>query len=83
MLHAQALKLLDDTHHAERGTPIDGSPAALPRTPGSETQYEMKKSHMSAISQLSTQILQRARRVEITEIRVLAHHPLSNALESC
>jgi hypothetical protein len=63
MLHAQALKLLDEG----RSTPIDGSPA---RTPSDISTHDKKKTHMSAISQLSTQILQRARRVEVVEIRV-------------
>jgi hypothetical protein len=68
MLHAQALKLLDDG----KGTPIEGSPAPV-RTPGGEmSTHDQKKSHMSAISQLSTQILQRARRVEVVEMRVLS-----------
>ena len=69
MLHAQALKLLDDG----KQTPIDsGSPASAARTPSDlpPSTYDAKKTHMSAISQLSTQILSRARRVEITEIRV-------------
>ena len=69
MLHAQALKLLDDG----KGTPIEGSPAPV-RTPGGEmSTHDQKKSHMSAISQLSTQILQRARRVEVVEMRVISH----------
>jgi hypothetical protein len=68
MLHAQALKLLDDGHHVA-GTPTEPSPG---RTPSSDiSQQDQKKSHMSAISQLSTQILQRAQRVEVGELRVL------------
>ena len=66
MLRAQALKLIDDG----RNTPVDGSPAP-PRTPSdNRPSAELKKAHMSAISQLSTKILQRARRVETSEIRV-------------
>jgi hypothetical protein len=69
MLHAQALKLLDDG----KGTPIEGSPAPV-RTPGGEmSTHDQKKSHMSAISQLSTQILQRAQRVEVVDMRVISH----------
>ena len=63
MLHSQALKLLES---GGRATP-DSSPA--PGTPSADP-IEQKKSHMSAISQLSTQILQRAHRVEVAEIRV-------------
>jgi hypothetical protein len=73
MLHAQALKLLDDG----KQTPIEsGSPASAARTPSDmpPSTYDAKKTHMSAISQLSTQILSRARRVEITEIRVPLPH---------
>jgi hypothetical protein len=69
MLHAQALKLLDDG----KQTPIEsGSPASAARTPSDmpASTYDAKKTHMSAISQLSTQILSRARRVEVAEIRV-------------
>lgn len=55
MLHAQALKLLDEVK----------SPG---ESPGGDA--EAKKARMSAISQLSTQIFQRARRVEVSEIRV-------------
>jgi len=57
MLHAQALKLLDEAK----------SPTESPAT-----EAEAKKTHMSAISQLSTQIFQRAMRVEVSEIRVLS-----------
>jgi hypothetical protein len=63
MLQAQALKLLD----ASRATPVDGSPA---KTPSDISSHDQKKSYMSAISHLSTQILQRVRRVEVEEIRV-------------
>ena len=56
MLHAQALKLLDEATKSP------------PDSPGSDS--EAKKSHMSAISQLSSKIFQRARRVEVSEIRV-------------
>ena len=64
MLHAQALKFLEE----EKNGSSAGSPA---RSPTDVTTLEQKKQHMSAISQLSTQILQRARRVEVAEIRVL------------
>ena len=67
MLRAQALKLLEESG-AGRQTPVDGSPIA--RTPTDFSSHEAKKSHMSAISQLSTQILNRARLVEVAEIRV-------------
>jgi hypothetical protein len=69
MLRAQALKLLDDG----RSTPIDGSPVSRSSATTDLSTYEAKKSHMSAISQLSTQILQRARLVEVAEIRVSLH----------
>ena len=68
MLRAQALKLLEESGGGGRQTSVDGSPAA--RTPSDFSSHEAKKSHMSAISQLSTQILTRARRVEVSEIRV-------------
>lgn len=69
MLRAQALKLLEEAGGGGgRQTPVDGSPAA--RTPTDFSSHELKKSHMSAISQLSTQILNRARRVEVAEMRV-------------
>lgn len=73
MLHAQALKLLDDG----KQTPVDfGSPATTARTPTDlPSSQDAKKSHMSAISQLSTQILSRARRVEVAEIRVPSLFP--------
>ena len=64
MLHAQALKFLEE----EKSGSTSGSPT---KSPTDISTLELKKSHMSAISQLSTQILQRARRVEVTEIRVL------------
>src|SRR5438046_1334188 len=72
MLRAQALKLLEEGGTGGRQTPVDGSPAA--RTPTDFSSPEAKKSHMSAISQLSTQILNRARRVEVAEIRVHPQH---------
>jgi hypothetical protein len=64
MLHAQALSIVDEG----RATPMSGSPA--PGTPSDILVHDQKKTHMSAISQLSTQILQRAQRVEVAEIRV-------------
>jgi hypothetical protein len=64
MLHAQALKFLEENKTGS----TSGSPARSPTDLGT---LELKKQHMSAISQLSTQILQRARRVEVTEIRVM------------
>lgn len=67
MLRAQALKLIEESG-AGRQTPVDGSP--IVRTPTDFSSHEAKKSHMSAISQLSTQILNRARLVEVAEIRV-------------
>ena len=71
MLRAQALKLIDDG----RNTPVDGSPAPA-RTPSdNRPSAELKKAHMSAISQLSANILQRARRVETSEIRVQTPRP--------
>jgi hypothetical protein len=81
MLHAQALKLLDDG----KQTPIEsGSPASAARTPSDmpSSTYDAKKTHMSAISQLSTQILSRARRVEITEIRVPPLPPFRGYVQS-
>lgn len=71
MLRAQALKLIDDG----RNTPVDGSPAPTRTPDGRGGAAELKKAHMSAISQLSTQILQRARRVEASEMRVPPRPP--------
>src|SRR5271167_1554612 len=73
MLRAQALKLLDDG----KSTPIDGSPVSRTSATAELSSHEAKKSHMSAISQLSTQILQRARLVDVAEIRVSSSHPLT------
>ena len=70
MLHAQGLKFLDDG----KSTPIDGSPVS--RTSSDMSSHEAKRFHMIAISRLSIQILQRARHVEVAEIRV----PLPNSL---
>lgn len=80
MLHAQALKLSDDG----RATPVE-SPATR-STPSDVASHDSKKSHMSAISKLATQILNSAQRVEVSEIRVPFPslpldfpHPLSNS----
>ena len=65
MLHAQALKFLDD----EKGTlSMIGSPVA--KSPIDIPFLDYRKQHVSAISQLATQILQRAQLVEVSEIRV-------------
>jgi len=72
MLHAQALKFLEGgsekSHNGGSTSSIAGSPAKSPTT--DIGVLEKKKQHMSAISQLSTQILQRARLVGVAEIRV-------------
>jgi hypothetical protein len=74
MLRAQALKLLDDGKSTPIGSPVSRSSASTELS-----SHEAKKSHMSAISQLSTQILQRARLVEVAEIRVSLHpYPLKS-----
>lgn len=75
MLRAQALKLLDDDG---KSTPIDGSPVSRSSVTTELSSREAKKAHMSAISQLSTQILQRARLVEIAEIRVTSPIPFTS-----
>jgi hypothetical protein len=72
MLHAQALKLLDEPSHV--ATPSEPSPGRS--STEISQQHDLKKSHMSAISQLSTQILQRAQRVDVTELRVVSHYPV-------
>jgi hypothetical protein len=65
MLHAQALNILEEG----KMTPAGASPAAS--TPGGVARDEQRKKHMTAMRQLSTNIFQRARRVEVSEIRVL------------
>lgn len=71
MLHAQALKLLEEN----RATPVDGSPA---KTPSDISFHDQKKSHMNMIRRLGTQILQRAQLVEVEEIRVFLFYFLSD-----
>jgi hypothetical protein len=66
MLHAKALKFLDE---GKTATPGIGSPVA--RSPVEPSPHlEQRKQHLSAIYQLSSQILQRVQLVEVTEIRV-------------
>jgi hypothetical protein len=66
MLHSQALNILEEG----KMTPVIGSPAAS--TPGGISRDEQRKTHVNAIKQLSTSIFQRARRVDVSEIRVSA-----------
>ena len=69
MLHAQALNILNEG----KATPVGGSPAS---TTSVTDIHDQKITHMNAINERSTQILQRARRVEVAEMRVDPHWSL-------